>query len=200
MKKSLLFILLCFTFVISACTNQSSSTSGNFNSTESSQYENMNQEIVNQHLFDKINLLEGEINDLREKLSVSLQLNELGIISKTIDNSINDDIYIGMDNKDNTISFLHVKVPKRHDGYRFYVISGKDTNGVICINSIYRPNILDEDINAENDVDLEKYDVFKLDVASMSYDETTIMIIIAIEYDDIVLSQYIHSEEFSGDT
>ncbi|HEX2947875.1 MAG TPA: hypothetical protein VHT96_18205 [Clostridia bacterium] len=83
--------------------------------------------------------------------------------------------------------------------YRFYLLKGTDTDGVIELNCLIKPQY-DTSNNPEKiDVDLDKYELYKLMTSKLKYDETTALLIIITDNKGNEYSQFIHSAQYMGD-
>ena len=203
--KRLFTLCLCIfiCFVLVSCDNtpemkNTKEVNENANEIISSDNNNSFEKKTNEQLLLRIENLEKEINFLKETIqSEASKKNSRGAIINALNNAIDDDILIHIERDDGYLKEVHVKVPfVEYIHYDYYVLTGFENNGVRTFNCLIEPLIETSDNPQKIDIDPQKFDLIKLTMSDLKFEETSIALILIIDSNGKEYSHFICSDKF----
>lgn len=195
------FIVLMLASCDNAQNNANAAATVKTNTNISADSNDSIEEKVNEDLISRIEDMENEINSLKEALETEKHiLNNHGAVFNALDNMNGDNIYLGMDRDGEYITAVYIKIPKEnYVSYEFFLLTGYETDGVPFLNCLIKPHYETADRFEEYGIDKDKFEIKKLMLSKLRYDETSALLIIMIDSNGNEYSQYIPSQRFMMD-
>jgi len=203
--KKLFTVCICIfiSFTLASCDNtQEAVNTITANEIISSDGTNFHEKVTYEQLIARIDNLENEIKSLKETMQNESNImdNHGAIINALYNDVYNDNLLIGTKKEDGYLKEVHVKVPRGEKlSYDFYLLTGSENDGVQIFNCLIKPIRETSDNPQKIDIDPKEYDLYKLIMSNVKYDESSIMLIIIIDNKGNEYSQFVHSNIFASD-